>query len=232
MRKIAKVQIKGTIIPNDYKWYYDLFDMDSTAPKDVQTAIDAAGGAELEVYINSGGGSIDAGSEIYTLLRSYQGGIKIYITGVAHSAASVIAMAGYSEMSPTALMMVHCVSVAGVSGNHNELQKRVEMLEAADQALCTAYMEKAGMTQAQALELMEKETWLTAEQAKNRGMVDKVMFEGTGETAFDMVAGTSWLPSKEQMEAAKNLVAKKEETVLFDQEKAQAALNLLSLGGK
>ena len=106
------------------------------------------------------------------------------------------------------------------------------MLEAADQALCTAYMEKAGMTQAQALELMEKETWLTAEQAKNRGMVDKVMFEGTGETAFDMVAGTSWLPSKEQMEAAKNLVAKKEETVLFDQEKAQAALNLLSLGGK
>lgn len=232
MRKIAKVEIKGTIIPNDYKWYYDLFDMDSTSPKDVQTAIDAAGGAELEVYINSGGGSIDAGSEIYTLLRSYQGGIKIYITGVAHSAASVIAMAGYSEMSPTALMMVHCVSVAGVSGNHNELQKRVEMLETADQALCTAYMEKAGMTQAQALELMEKETWLTAEQAKNRGMVDKVMFEGTGETAFDMVAGTSWLPSKEQMEAAKNLVAKKEETVLFDQEKAQAALNLLSLGGK
>ncbi len=232
MRKIAKVEIRGTIIPNDYKWYYDLFDMDSTSPKDVQMAIDAAGGAELEVYINSGGGSIDAGSEIYTLLRSYQGGIKIYITGVAHSAASVIAMAGYSEMSPTALMMVHCVSVAGVSGNHNELQKRVEMLEAADQALCTAYMEKAGMTQAQALELMEKETWLTAEQAKNRGMVDKVMFEGTGETAFDMVAGTSWLPSKEQMEAAKNLVAKKEETVLFDQEKAQAALNLLSLGGK
>ncbi len=227
-----KVEIRGTIIPNDYKWYYDLFDMDSTSPKDVQMAIDAAGGAELEVYINSGGGSIDAGSEIYTLLRSYQGGIKIYITGVAHSAASVIAMAGYSEMSPTALMMVHCVSVAGVSGNHNELQKRVEMLEAADQALCTAYMEKAGMTQAQALELMEKETWLTAEQAKNRGMVDKVMFEGTGETAFDMVAGTSWLPSKEQMEAAKNLVAKKEETVLFDQEKAQAALNLLSLGGK
>ena len=135
MRKIAKVEIKGTIIPNDYKWYYDLFDMDSTSPKDVQMAIDAAGGAELEVYINSGGGSIDAGSEIYTLLRSYQGGIKIYITGVAHSAASVIAMAGYSEMSPTALMMVHCVSVAGVSGNHNELQKRVEMLEAADQAL-------------------------------------------------------------------------------------------------
>ncbi len=232
MRKIAKVQIKGTIIPNDYKWFYDLLDMDSTAPKDVQTAIDAAGGTELDVYINSGGGSIDAGSEIYTLLRSYQGGVKIYITGVAHSAASVIAMAGYSEMSPTALMMVHCVSVAGVSGNHNELQKRVEMLEAADKALCTAYMEKAGMTQAQALAMMEEETWLTAEQAKSRGMVDKVMFEEPGEVAFDMVAGVFRLPSKDQMEAARNLVAKKEEAVLLDQKKAQAALDLLSLGGK
>ena len=106
------------------------------------------------------------------------------------------------------------------------------MLEAADQALCTAYMEKAGMTQAQALELMEKETWLTAEQAKNRGMVDKVMFEEAGEATFDMVAGVFRLPSKEQMEAARSLVAKKEDTAFLEQKKAQAVLDLLSLGGK
>lgn len=224
---MAKVQIRGTIIPNDYKRYYDLFEMESTAPKDVQSAIDAAGGEGLEVYINSGGGSIEAGSEIYTALKSYQGSVKIYITGIAHSAASVIAMAGYSEMAPTALMMVHCVSM-GVSGNHSDMRKGAEILETADEALCSAYMQKAGMKKEDALAMMEQETWLTAEQAKARGMVDGVMFEEP-EKDIKMVAGFN-LPTQEQMENARRLSREKE--TAKKKKKAQAELNLLMLGGK
>ncbi len=226
---MAKIQIRGVIIPNDYKWYYDLFEMESTAPKDVQDVIDAAGGEELEVYINSGGGSIDAGSEIYTALKSYQGSVKIYITGIAHSAASVIAMAGYSEMSPTALMMVHCVSM-GVSGNHKDMRKGAEILETADEALCSAYMDKAGMKKEDALAMMEQETWLTAEQAKARGMVDCVMFEDSSGQDVRMVAGVYGLPTQEQMENARKLAGKKEDSI--KKERMQAELNLLILGGK
>ena len=53
--------------------------------------------------------------------------MKIYITGEACSAASVAAMAAYCEMSPTALMMVHCVSTY-VEGNHNSLEHTAEVL--------------------------------------------------------------------------------------------------------
>ena len=134
------------MIPNDYKLYYDWFGEDSTCPRDVQKVLDAVVvGDEIEVYINSPGGVIDVGSEIYTLLRA-QENVKIYITGEACSAASIVAMSGYCEMSPAALMMVHCVS-SGARGNHSAMEHMAEVLRTADRALCTAYVAKTGMTE-------------------------------------------------------------------------------------
>ncbi len=55
-------------------------------------------------------------------------------------------MAAYCEMSPTALMMVHCVSTYA-AGNHSSLEHTAEVLRTADRALCSAYMDKSGMSQ-------------------------------------------------------------------------------------
>lgn len=200
-----KVNIKGVIIPNDYKWYYDCLEMDATCPNDVQKAVDEANGESLEVYINSPGGIIDAGSEIYTALRAYTGEVKIYIVGQACSAASIIAMAGYSEMSPTALMMVHCVS-SGVRGNHNDMEHMAEVLRAADDALSNAYIQKTGMSKDEVLAMMEAETWLTAEQAKEKGLIDAIMFES--KEILPLAASNFNLPSEEQMARAKTMIEK------------------------
>ena len=219
------------MIPNDYKWFYDWFEEDSTCPRDVQKILDAVvDGDEIEVYINSPGGVIDVGSEIYTLLRG-QDNVKIYITGEACSAASIVAMAGYCEMSPTALMMVHCVS-SGVRGNHSDMEHMAEVLRTADRALCTAYVTKTGMSEAEALELMEHETWLTAEQAKERGLIDAVMFEES--EIMPLVAGPLFaLPGKEQMEKVKRMIEeadeKKNDSSVF---LVQKQLDLLKLRGE
>lgn len=219
------------MIPNDYKWFYDWFEEDSTCPRDVQKVLDAvADGDEIEVYINSPGGVIDVGSEIYTLLRG-QNNVKIYITGEACSAASIVAMAGYCEMSPTALMMVHCVS-SGVRGNHSDMEHMAEVLRTADRALCTAYVAKTGMSETEALELMEHETWLTAEQAKERGLIDTIMFEEP--EIMPLVAGPLFvLPGKEQMEKVKRMMeeadeSKNESSVFL----MQKQLDLLKLRGE
>ena len=198
------------MIPNDYKLYYDWFGEDSTCPRDVQKVLDAvAVGDEIEVYINSPGGVIDVGSEIYTLLRA-QENVKIYITGEACSAASIVAMSGYCEMSPTALMMVHCVS-SGARGNHSAMEHMAEVLRTADRALCTAYVAKTGMTEEEALELMEHETWLTAEQARERGLIDAIMFEE--QEVMPLVAGPLFaLPGKEQMEKVKRMMEEADES--------------------
>ena len=227
-----KINIRGVMIPNDYKWYYDWFGKDSTCPADVQKVLNAfQDGDEIEVYINSPGGVIDVGSEIYTLLRSNKDHVKIYITGQACSAASIVAMAGYCEMSPTALMMVHCVSTMA-AGNHNDMGKTAEVLQTADQALSTAYTEKSGMTQKEVLAMMEQETWLTAEQAKERGLIDAVMFENAKEN-IPLVAGPLFsLPSTEQMEKVKSMlkdaVSESDDAAFLIQTK----LNLLKMRGE
>lgn len=205
---MARVDIRGVIIPNDYKWFYDYFEEDSTCPRDVKRVIDTLSPGEvLDVYVNSPGGVIASGSEIYTMLRAMPAeAVKIHITGEACSAASVISMAGWSEMAPTALMMVHCVS-SYQGGNHNDMEHMAEVLRTADQALSTAYTAKTGMTETEALAMMENETWLTAQQAKDRGLVDAIMFEEPQEDV-PMVAGPLFrLPSMEQMERVKALMA-------------------------
>lgn len=205
-----RFDLRGVMIPNDYKWYYDWFREDSTCPADLKKIMDIfQPGDELEVYINSPGGVIDVGSEIYTMLRSHAVDTKIYITGEACSAASIVAMAAYCEMSPTALLMVHCVS-STASGNHNAMEKTAEVLRTADQALCGAYVAKAGMSQEEALAMMEHETWLTAQQALDRGLIDKVMFEDS--TTPDMlVAGPLFaLPTDVQMEKARAMIHQNE----------------------
>ena len=228
-----KINIRGVMIPNDYKWYYDWFGEDSTCPADVQKVLDAfQDGDEIEVYINSPGGVIDVGSEIYTLLRSMKDNVKIFITGEACSAASIAAMAAYCEMSPTALMMVHCVS-SGVRGNHNDMEHMAEVLRTADKALCTAYIAKTGMTEAEALEMMENETWLTAQQAKEKGLIDAVMFEES-KPELPMVAGPLFaLPDEGQMEKVRKMLKEADEpengTAAF---LMQTKLNFLKLKGE
>lgn len=225
-----KINIKGVIIPNSYKWFYDWFEEDSTCPNDIEKALNEGNGEDVETYINSPGGIIDAGSEIYTLLRAYKGNVKQYIVGEACSAASVIAMAGYCEMSPTALMMVHCVS-SGQHGNHNDMEKMAEILRTADEALCTSYMAKSGMTKEEALEMMNHETWMTAEQAKERKLIDGVMFEE--QNTQPLVASNFKLPTEEQMEQVKALMKKQtNDKSAFLMQKSRAKLNLLKLRGE
>ena len=227
---MKRINVYGSIIPNSYKWFYDYFDEDSTCPKDIHNVLNEANGEEVEVYINSPGGVIDAGSEIYTTLRGYQGNVKIYIVGQACSAASIIAMAGYCEMSPTALMMVHCVSTYA-GGNHSDMEKTAEVLRTADDALSNAYVDKTGMSKDEVLAMMEAETWLTAEKAKEKGLIDEIMFEQS--EPLRLTASDIELPSEEKMNQVKKMI---EEQSLKNKESAfliqKSKLSLLRLKGE
>ena len=219
-----RVDVRGVIVPNDYKEWYDFWNEEATCPRDIKDALDnLPEGENLDVYINSPGGEIASGSEIYAILRSCDR-VKIHITGQAHSAASIIAMAGWSEMAPTALMMVHCVSTFG-AGNHNDFEHTAEVLRAADEALCTAYTSKTGMTKEDALSMMEHETWLTADKAKEKGLVDAVMFEEPENAPMAAASGIFRLPTKEQMEQLHKQKMKNNKDIQL----AQVKLDFLNL---
>lgn len=168
-----RIDIKGDIIPNDDKWIYEWFEMDATCPRDVLKAIDEAKGDRLDVYINSGGGEISAGSEIYAALQAYTGQVFIHVVGYACSAASVIACAGHSDMVRTGLFMYHNVS-GGFRGDYHAMNKGAEILQTANRAVAAAYREKTGKSEKELLEAMDAETWMTAEDAVSMGFIDEI----------------------------------------------------------
>lgn len=168
-----KIDVKGTIIHNNDKWVYDWFEMQSTCPKDVLTAIQNANGERLDVYINSEGGDIGAGSEIYAALQEYKGEVFIHIVGYACSAASVIACAGHCDMVRTGLFMYHNVS-GTARGDYHRMNKSAEILMTANRAVAAAYSHKTGKSEQELLAAMDAETWITAEEAVEIGFVDEI----------------------------------------------------------
>ena len=167
-----KLNISGDIIPNDNKWVYDWLGYDGTCPRDVHELLEKAGGGPVDVYINSGGGDVFAGSEIYEALRDYSGEVMIHVIYAA-SAASVVMCARRSVIAPTGMVMVHNVSSVS-RGDYHAMDKSSEILQKANQAIAAAYTAKSGKSEAEILEMMDRETWLTGQDAVNAGLVDSI----------------------------------------------------------
>lgn len=176
---MKKINVKGAIIPNGHQWIYDLFGIDATSPKKVNDALEDASGDDVEVHINSGGGSVFDGSEIYTDLREYQGDVTIKIVGIAASAASVIAMAGNKVMmSPTSQMMMHNAAVLA-AGDYRDMEHTAEVLRNVNKTIANAYKMKSGLSDNELLKMMDKETWLTPQEALDLKLADEIMFESS-----------------------------------------------------
>ena len=207
---MAKINVKGDIVVNEYKEFYDWFGWDCTCPKDVNDILDSAEKDEIiDVYINSGGGHVMAGQEIYSALRR-DNRVRIHIEGMACSAASIIAMAGQSDMSPAALVMIHNVS-GGATGDYHDMEKAKNELKTMNEALANAYVEKTGMDRDKLLSLMDKETWLTANQCVELGFVDSIETASHEQSfAFNSVDSGVRLTS-ELMEKAKHEMATQKE---------------------
>ena len=172
------LKIKGDIVSNDMKDIYEWFGYDCTTPGDVLTALEEMPkGDRLQVKINSGGGDVCAGQEIYSTLRG-RNDVDIEVEGLAASAASVIAMAGKSTISPVGMLMIHDVSASYISGNHAQLSKQAETLKAWDEALASAYVEKTGKSKEEIIQMMDAETWITADKAVELGFIDAISQAG------------------------------------------------------
>ncbi len=170
---MAEINVKGDIVINEYSEFYRWFDWECTCPQDVKSILDSTPENEqIDVYINSGGGHVTAGQEIYSMLRQDKR-VRIHIQGMACSAASIVAMAGQSDISPVGMIMIHNVS-GGATGDYHEMEKAQRELKSMNEALANAYVHKTGMDMQKLLQLMDRETWLTANQCVELGFVDEI----------------------------------------------------------
>lgn len=172
---MKKLKIMGTIIPSSYQDVYDWLAIEATSPQKVNEFINRLeDGENFEVDINSPGGEVFAGVEIYTALKQLNP--RINVVGLAASAASLILCSSDNVyMSPPAQVMIH-KPWTSQQGNSDDFQKASEDLQTLDKSIATAYVLKTGKSEDYIMEMMAKTTWLSAEQAITEGFADKIMF--------------------------------------------------------
>lgn len=171
------VTVNGDIICNDMKWIYDWLEYESCCPADVKNVIAELTdeNEELKVIINSPGGDVQAGQEIYSILKDIKNPVTINVQSIAASAASMIAMAGDTvKMSPVALLMIHNASTC-TSGDYRDMQHTADVLQTVNTAIMQAYIAKTGKTEDELKDMMDMETWLTANQCIEHGFADEII---------------------------------------------------------
>lgn len=224
-----QVDIRGVIIQDKDKFAYIFLGIQAICPSDVRKVLNAASGEDVVVTINSAGGDVQAGQEMYTLLREYSGRVTIKIQSMAASAASVVAMAGESEISPVAQLMIHNVSTRA-QGDHRAMEHAAEVLRNSDRALVNAYVAKTGRPEQEILDMMGRETWLTAQQAVAEGFVDRIMFAESQTSGNQLQLAASYnsglLPQETIEKLRKNFNRENAKV------KAEAQYNYMILEGK
>ncbi|HEP1404239.1 phage ClpP protease [Streptococcus pyogenes] len=170
-----RINLKGPLIANNSQEVYDYYGMEAASAKSIIEKL-PEDNSDIILEVNSNGGLVTVGSEIYTALRNYKGKVTAEITGMAASAASVAVMgADKVVMSPTAQMMVHKALFNWVAGNSDDLDKASNALKSSDKAIVNAYVAKTGKSEDEIMDLMRNETFMSAQEAVENGFADEVM---------------------------------------------------------
>ena len=175
---MSKVTLNGYVVASEDQWVYDFFGISAFSPATVRQALeDNPEGEELEVEINSGGGSVFAGFEIYSLLYAAKCDPVAIVQSLAGSAASTV-MSGCKRvlLSPVAQVMIHLPS-SYAEGNQNDMKHEAKVLESITQSILNGYLVhcKGKSDRAKLEKLMQAESWITAQDAVELGLADGIL---------------------------------------------------------
>mgnify|MGYP004562550277 FL=1 len=160
----AELHFYGEIVCDEWEKWSDL----DTCPEDVLNYLSKIENSkELDIYINSGGGSVFAGLGIYNILKRHKGRKTVYVDGLAGSIASIIAMVGDEIIVPSnSFIMIH-KPLCGVCGNANDMREMADTLDRIEEGLINTYKTKLkDNVDIETIKAMVNvETWLTGEEA-------------------------------------------------------------------
>lgn len=135
----ADLYIYGDIVSDSWSKWQD----EDKYPMEIKNFLDEVQGKDLNIYINSGGGSVFAGHAIYNMLKRHDGFKTVRVDGCACSISSVIALAGDKIIIPSnAHFMIH-KPLCDVRGNSIELRTISDILDKLEEGIINVYMENA-----------------------------------------------------------------------------------------
>lgn len=185
-----RTQMNGYVVPDDDAETYRFFGFGVVSPKDVRQAIaDNPAGETLTLEVNSGGGNMFAGYEIYTILKAAGIPTEVEIQSLAGSAMSVAAIgADVVRASPVAQFMIHLPSLR-TEGDSTEHKRSLQALNSFKASVLNAYELKCAgkKTRSELDAMLCAETWLPVQDAIAAGFVDEVLYDDEGVIAAQAV---------------------------------------------
>jgi ATP-dependent protease ClpP protease subunit len=131
--------------------------------------------SNLLIEMKSNGGDLLEAFAIHDEIKRYPAKVTARIVGSSASALTVIASAAYIvEITENSRYLVHQSSTF-VEGNKDQLQEKIDLLKSFDEQILTAYIKKTGKSKAVLESLMKEERWLTAQEAKDYGFIDRII---------------------------------------------------------
>lgn len=175
-----RVTLNGYVSADEDLRYYKHYGYPAFGPAAIRQAIaDNPAGETLIFEINSYGGSVWAGAEMYTVLRSAEIPTRAEIQSLAASAASYL-VAGCDEVwiSPVAEMMLH-LPATSTDGDRNAHRDSIHMLDSVTESILNAYTAKSAgrRTRDELRRMMNSTNWLTAQDALDAGLVDGILYQ-------------------------------------------------------
>ena len=225
---MREFDLNGVIVCNDDAWIYDWFEMEYTSPAKVKNFLAEANGEDVQININSCGGEVYSGINIHDMIKAYKGNVEIRISGIAASAASIIAMAGKCVMSPASILMIHNVICVDY-GDKQSKTKTAKDLGAHDRGIAAVYAAKTGLSIDEIAKMMDKETYLDAQTALEKGFVDGILTDIETAPRVAAAVGNGLLPQDviSELRQLKQKDMKKQPTGGVPVEQLKARLNLL-----
>ena len=160
----VEIRFDGEIVSSEW----DKWENVDTCPQDVLDILKSVNeNSDLDIFINSGGGSVFAGIAIYNILKRHKGQKTVYIDGLAGSIASVIAMAGDKIIMPAnSYLMIH-KPLCCCAGNANDMRKTADTLDSIEEGILNTYVTKLkdNVELETIKNMVNEETWLVGVEA-------------------------------------------------------------------
>ncbi|MFT8591284.1 MAG: head maturation protease, ClpP-related [Acetobacter orientalis] len=154
---------------------YDEIGLWGVTAKAFTQALATAGPGPLTLRINSPGGDVFDGLAMFSALKQHNGPVNVVVDGLAASAASFLALAGSNiSMAPNAFLMIHN-AWGVVVGNKADMTETASVLAKIDGQLVSLYADKTGQKPDAITQMMDAETWFTAQEAKEAGFIDTIL---------------------------------------------------------
>ncbi|MGJ3493567.1 head maturation protease, ClpP-related [Piscirickettsia salmonis] len=167
-------QIKAQVNKRADVYIYDYIGDYGVEAKAMVNELKALDVEQINLRINSPGGSVTDGFAIYNALQRHNAKVTTYIDGLAASMAGIIALAADKVLiAENAFYMIHNPWTVAI-GDKNQLNQSIELLDKMGKLMLNIYSEKSGIDPNQVQELMDAETWFTGAEALEEGFVDEV----------------------------------------------------------